>query len=281
MKRVLFLFLVMCLFVSALPAGSLTEIWESGGVLKTVESVNYDAERNMLYASCINGGPAVRDGNGFIAKLKPDGTIVQLKWVTGLNAPKGAAISGESLYVSDIDVLVKINIPSGKIIARFPAPGAQFLNDVAVGPGDAVFVSDSSSVSMVYKLKGKVLVPWFHDRKVPAPNGLASDGKSLFVGSFQTGVIAAVSFSDCSMRVVACSRFGVDGLIPLGGGRFLTSDWQGHIGIAGPGTRYVLLFDGRDNGINAADLGFIQSKGLLLVPTFFHNTVAAYKINVQ
>ncbi len=255
----------------------LTKVWETDPVLITVESINYDIKRNVLYASCINGAPAQKDGNGFIAKLKPDGTILQLKWVFGLNAPKGAAIAGNKLFVSDIDVLVEIDIETGKITARYPAPGAKFLNDVAVGPDGSIYVSDSSSVSAVYRFDGKSVSPWFRDIRVPGPNGLAVSGDTLMVGSGQNGVIAAVNFKTGQARIVARSKYSVDGLIPLGNKRFLTSDWQGHTGIAGPDGAYSLLLDTTGQRINAADLGCMFEKKLVFIPTFFHNTVSAYR----
>ncbi|NOZ13120.1 MAG: PQQ-binding-like beta-propeller repeat protein [Acidobacteria bacterium] len=277
MKKSIVPLLLVFLTVPGFTGNKVTKVWETAPVLTTVESVNYDARRNVLYASCINGSPAAKDGNGFISKLKPDGTVLRLKWVSGLNAPKGAAVAGSRLFVSDIDVLVEINIETGKIIARYPAPGAQFLNDVVLGPDGTIYVSDSSAVSAVYRFNGKSLSLWFKDKRVPGPNGLAVSGNTLIVGSGRNGTIAAVSFKTGRMRVIARSKYGVDGLIPLGNRRFLTSDWKGHTGIAGPDSAYTLLLDTAGQHINAADLGYISGKKLFIVPTFFHNTAAAYR----
>ncbi len=274
-----FLSFLMTAFVtiSGIAGEKPVKVWETEPVLTTVESINYDETRNVVYASCINGAPGAKDGNGFIAKLKPDGTLIQLKWVTGLNAPKGAAIVKNKFYVSDIDVLVEIDIPSGKITGRFPAPDAKFLNDVAAGPDGALYVSDSSAVSTVYRFDGKKLAPWFHDSRIPGPNGLAVAENHLLVGSGKNGVIASVSFKTASVKIVAHSEYGVDGIIPLGKNRFLTSDWQGHVGISGPGASYSSLLDTTARHINAADLGYIPAKKLVIVPTFFHNTAVAYR----
>jgi hypothetical protein len=39
--------------------------------------------------SNIDGKPDEKDGRGFISKISPvNGTIIELNWVTGLNAPK-------------------------------------------------------------------------------------------------------------------------------------------------------------------------------------------------
>jgi hypothetical protein len=72
----------------------------------------------------------MKNGQGFISKVSPtNGTIVELNWVTGLNAPKGMAVSDDSskLYVSDITDLVEIDIVSGQITNRYTVPESTFL----------------------------------------------------------------------------------------------------------------------------------------------------------
>jgi hypothetical protein len=59
-----------------------------------------------------------KDGNGYISRLTPDGKMASAKWVTGLNAPKGLRSAGSTLWVSDIDEIVAIDIGSGKITQR-------------------------------------------------------------------------------------------------------------------------------------------------------------------
>jgi hypothetical protein len=52
--------------------------------------VYHDTSADVLYVSCINGVPAdKKDEDGFIAKVGMDGKIINLKWATGLSAPKG------------------------------------------------------------------------------------------------------------------------------------------------------------------------------------------------
>ena len=106
------------------------KFWETSSSLKNPESVAYAPKQNVLLVSNVNGKPDQKDQNGFISKVSPsNGSIIELNWVTGLNAPKGIAISndGSKLYVSDITDLVEIDIASGKIIKRFNAPGSSFL----------------------------------------------------------------------------------------------------------------------------------------------------------
>ena len=83
--------------------------WESNEVFHIPESVFFDTEHNVLYVSNIDGSPVVKDENGFISKVTTEGKVIELRWITGLNAPKGMGKFKGKLYVSDIDQLVEID----------------------------------------------------------------------------------------------------------------------------------------------------------------------------
>ena len=135
----------------------ISRLWETPDDLKNPESVVYAPKQNVLFVSNIDGKPDQKDQSGFISKVSPsNGSIVELNWITGLNAPKGMAIydnnnSSSRLYVSDITDLVEIDIGSGKIIKRFNAPGSTFLNDVALDDQGNIYVSDTVT-NTIYKL---------------------------------------------------------------------------------------------------------------------------------
>ena len=119
---------------------TLTLLWESADSLMTNESVLFDTESGNLYVSNIEGqDPLQKDGKGSIAILSKEGKILNPAWITGLNAPKGMAISNGKLYVTDIDEFVEIDIATAKISNKWKVDGAQFLNDVATHNGTVYF----------------------------------------------------------------------------------------------------------------------------------------------
>ena len=59
-----------------------------------------------------------------------------------LNAPKGMAIVGDTLWVADIDAVRGFNRKSGALVANIAVPGAKFLNDVTAGP-DGLYITDT------------------------------------------------------------------------------------------------------------------------------------------
>ena len=134
------LYLILISSASA-DAKNLILNWELDG-LSNPESVIYDPKLNHLYVSNVNGSGVEKDGNGFISIVSLDGKMVQEKWVAGLNAPKGLALHGRTLYVADIDELVTININNGSIINKFKVNDAKFLNDVTASKNGDIYVSD-------------------------------------------------------------------------------------------------------------------------------------------
>src|SRR5919199_3412421 len=161
------------------------KLWETPSSLKNPESVAYAPKQNVLFVSNVNGKPDQKDQNGFISKVSPsNGSIIELNWVTGLNAPKGIAISndGSKLYVSDITDLVEIDIASGNIIKRFNAPGSAFLNDVVSDNQGNIYVSDTGT-NTIYKLDTNTkdnngtssLQVWLQNPQLNGPNGLHVD----------------------------------------------------------------------------------------------------------
>jgi sugar lactone lactonase YvrE len=167
----------------------INKVWETLPVLKTPESVVYAPKQDILFVSNIDGKPDQKDQKGFISKVSLfNGSITELNWLTGLDAPKGMAIYNNSkLYVSDITDLVEIEIDNGKITNRYNAPGSKFLNDVVVDNQGNVYVSDTGTNS-IYILDRNLmnnnnnnnasLRIWLQSPKLDAPNGLYFNDKN-------------------------------------------------------------------------------------------------------
>ena len=138
------------------PAYKLDLFWASDTLLRTPESVLFDRERDVLYVSNVNLNPWEKDGNGFISKMDLSGNIIELEWVGGLSGPKGMGVYGSTLYVTDIDEVVEVDIGSGEITRRTAVEGKPDLNDITVGDDGTVYVSGSSS-NTIYALKEGVI----------------------------------------------------------------------------------------------------------------------------
>src|SRR5690606_19130568 len=122
---------------------TLTKLWETDTILKTAEAVRYHPEKEMIYVSNIGGVPPnKKDGDGYIALLSKDGKILKKEWVTGINAPKGLHFFNDKLFVGDIDVVVEINVETGKIDKTHPITDAVFINDLDIDANGDIYVTD-------------------------------------------------------------------------------------------------------------------------------------------
>ncbi|MBE0652128.1 MAG: hypothetical protein IH595_14970 [Bacteroidales bacterium] len=274
MKKLIFL-LGICLPL-IMTAQSLEPVWETPRVMQTPESVFYNSQDNLIYVSNINGNPTKKDGNGFISLLNPDGKIIKLKWVQqGLNAPKGMAMKGQYLYVTDIDRLAEIDIRNQKIVNFYPAPGAEFLNDTQTGDNGMIYVTDTKK-GAIYILDNNRLYPWIIDPLLKGANGLAWENGKLLVGT--DDYLLQVDPTNKTLKKLVPNKGGIDGLVPLGNGKYLVSDWAGKIQIISPNEKSVILSNTTAEKINAADLGYIPGNKLVLIPTFFDNRIIAKQI---
>lgn len=251
---------------------TLTMVWETPETLITCESVLYDSSTGKIYVSNIEGNPTDKDGKGSISIIDKEGKIVNQDWITGLNAPKGMAISNGKLYVTDIDQLVEIDLETAKISNSYPVEGAEFLNDADAHDGKIYFTDMNKG--LLHVLEGGTVSTISEGNT--SINGVAVDANGKIYGLDGSGL--KMISSDGSSSMINSTVTGGDGLIILGGGNFVASRWAGEIYfVSGDGE--TLLLDTKDAGSNTADVGFIPEENLVLVPTFMKNKVVAYKLD--
>jgi sugar lactone lactonase YvrE len=258
------------------PPVKLTLKWETDSLLTTNESALYDKERDVIYVANINGTPDAKDNNGFISKLSTDGKITELKWITKLHAPKGLGLAGNKLYVADIDRVVEIDVVKGKISKTYPVEGAKFLNDVTVDSAGVVYISDTGAGNVMRLENGKLTK---YLENVDGPNGLLAEDSRLMVLTWNGKTVNTVDPSNKQITIQADSIENLDGIESMGDGAYLLSSWNGMIHYLDKDWKNVMVLDLRGDSINSADIEYIKEKNLLLVPTFFHNTVRAYEVS--
>ncbi len=256
-------------------SASLQKIWETPELLTTCESVCYNDATKTIFVSCIDGNPTDKDGNGFISQLSITGDIISLKWVTGLNAPKGMGIYSNKLYVTDIDRVVEIDIAKAVIIKEYQVEGAKFLNDITISKNGDVYISDMATAK-IHRIKNGILETWFTSEEFVNPNGLYYEDKEILVGT-RNGIYS-VRIEDKRLWHLIKDTGGIDGLEADGKGNYIISDWQGKIQLVNTGNEPIVLLNTSDKGINAADIEYIPEKNMLLVPTFSDNRVMAYEL---
>lgn len=213
------------------------------------ESVRYDADQDVFFVSNMTGYGSALDGNGYISRLSaanPDSAVVFAQGGRGgvtLDAPKGMAIHGDTLWVADIHALRGFDRHTGAPLATIDlAPyGAVQANDVAVGPDGTIRVTDTGIImgkdGVVYTGKDKIFAVGpggavtiaASGPSLRRPNGITWDGvgRRWIVLSFDpfVGEVAAMPADMSSRQVIRTGTGQLDGVEALPNGTLLFTSW--------------------------------------------------------
>lgn len=213
------------------------------------ESATYDADQDVFFVSNMTGYGSAQDGNGYITRMSagdPDSATVFAQGgrngVT-LDAPKGMAVQGDTLWVADISVLRGFDRHSGAPVGTIDlAPfGVVQANDVALGPDGSLRVTDTGIImgkdGVVYTGRDKLFVVGpgrtvriaMSGPALRRPNGVAWDpvGSRWIVVSFDpfVGEVAAMPPDMSSRQVIRSGSGQLDGVAVLPDGTILFSSW--------------------------------------------------------
>jgi len=252
----------------------LEKLWETDSVLKVPESVLFDGDNKVLYATNIDGtDPWGKDGKGSVAKVGLDGKVIATEWVIGLNAPKGMGLYKGKLYVADLNELVVIDIAGGKIEKRIVVTGAEGLNDVSVSKTGTVYVSDSK-LKKVFVVKDGVSELFLDTLK--GPNGLLMRGDDFYL--LDAGGMYKMNKDKTLTMITDGMDGGTDGIENISGNDFIISCWQGVVWYVNADGSKQQLLDSRPDKKNTADIGIDAKNKIIYVPTFWRNTIVAYRV---
>ncbi len=257
----------------------------------TPESALFDPKSGGYFVSNINGSPLEKDDNGFISVLHHTGKVHELKWIDGaakhvvLNAPKGMGIAHGRLYVADIDVVRMFDVKSAEPLGEIPVEGATFLNDIAVGPDETIYVSDSgltaefkaSGTDAVYSInKANQVKVLIKDANLGRPNGLLVGGGVVLVATFGTGELYGVGQKGDRSEPARIGKGQLDGLVRVNERDILVSSWASKAVLMGkPGGSFKPIIE----DVRApADLGYDSKRKRVLVPLFQDNALLIHQL---
>jgi len=250
--------------------------------LAVPESFIVDPSTGNYYISNINGQPLDKNGNGFITRLNPDGSVGQLKFIDGtrsgvtLNAPKGLLIRGGTLYVSDIDHVRAFDKISGAPVGDIDLTSfkPKFLNDLAMDKRGKLYISDMGTnrlfaVDTSKGYKASVLVS---DKRLASPNGIRFHKKrnGLVVATWDSGEIFHIDLTG-KIRPFMKTKLdtGLDGVdFDDEGNLYVSSFTGGKVFRVNKRGRVDVLASGL---VTPADISLDRKKRLVLVPSFNGN----------
>lgn len=266
-------------------------------VFKTPESVRYDADLDVFFVSNINGNPSQKDGNGFISRMRWDGSVDSLKFIAGgrngvvLNAPKGMAIAGDTLWVADVDQVRAFDKRTGAPIASVDLSKmrALFLNDVVIGPEGDLYITDTgirfaSDGSMshptrdkIFRISGRTPSIVIESDTLGRPNGITWDTQNtrFVLAPFGAADVQTWKPGDAAPASLVAGPGQYDGVELLADGRLLVSSWADsavHVVENGAERKFI-------SGVPApADFGIDTKRNRVAIPLFQGNRVEIWEI---
>lgn len=264
-------------------------VWQTEPVFQTPEAVLYDAKRDLLYV----GNYRRTDPNAtseFLSKVGTDGTILALKWVSGLDRPTGMAIYRDKLYVVERDKLTRINIDAERVEDRVPIVGARFSNDVTFDSKGIAYISDNGQdpETCIFRYKDGRIVPWMTAEQILRPNGLFIDGSNLVCFDNRRQALVRIDPNTKKLTEIAQIKSDAraigDGIVKVADQTYLVTAWSGESWIVGPGDKVKPCLDTNalkpvvGQRVNHADVGYVPQKKLWIIPTFFDHRLLAYEL---
>jgi sugar lactone lactonase YvrE len=263
--------------------------------LQTPEAVRYDPDLDVFFIANVNGNPAKKDNNGWIGRVRADSLGRATVFVAGgqdgvfLHAPKGMAIQGDTLWVTDIDILRGFDKRTGKFVAAvgFWSKNVTFLNDIVLGGDGALYLTDTgisfdasgqmahSGVDRVYRLAGRAMTEEVKGDLLAQPNGIAYDSANTRFLLAPVGGKDVQSWRPGALpEHFATGPGGYDG-IEIVNGRVYVSSWADsavHV-IENDTMRPIIR-----NVPAPADIGVDTRRKVIAVPLFNSGRVEYYKL---
>ena len=270
---------------AALPAATATRIALVEGFVAP-EAVRYDPDQDVYFVSSWGtGNPAATDNNGFISRMRPDGSVENLRFIAGgtggvtLHAPRGMTIVGDTLWVADADAVRGFHRRTGALLAivDFSALDRGFLNDVAADADGAVYVTDTGR-NKIYRVRGGPTLV-VSDILLGDPNGITWDAanRRFLVVPFGGGhTIRAWTPGRTELVSVGTSPGAkFDGVEILSGGRLLVAsqaDTSLHLFVGGTGRAIIRT------GGPPADIAVDTKRNRVAVPIVALNRVEIWTL---
>ncbi len=239
----------------------------------------------VYFISSTNG-----DDVGWVSKLAADGSMIDSRWATDLQNPRGMRVSGNRLWINNTTEVVGLNLdnPSDRIV--HPIDGAISLNDLATDSSGHAYLSDSMNSRVVRVDLATGENSTYISTLPSSPNGVLVQGDRLYIASWgvmsdrpeeraewitkTAGDLYWVSLKDStkSRHIIVPELGNLDGVEIDQKGNIYVSDWEsGKLYKISSGTKTVVGLGQYGQGL--ADIGLNSLTGELALPVMLSSEV--------
>jgi len=239
----------------------------------------------VYFISSTNG-----DDVGWVSKLAADGSMIDSRWATDLQNPRGMRVSGKRLWINNHTEVVGLNLdnPSDRIV--HPIDGAISLNDLATDSSGHAYLSDTMNSRVVRVDLATGENSTYISTLPSSPNGVLVQGDRLYIASWgvmsdrpeeraewitkTAGDLYWVSLKDStkSRHIIVPELGNLDGVEIDQKGNIYVSDWEsGKLYKISSGTKTVVGLGQYGQGL--ADIGLNSLTGELALPVMLSSEV--------
>ncbi len=239
-----------------------------------------------------NGSAGAKKDNGFISHVRLDGTVDALHFIQGgrggvrLDAPLGLALTGETLWVADVDHVRTFNALTGAPLRSYDLSrlGAKLLNGIGVSPDGSVYVTDTAvrlrggkphyvGPDHIYRIAGGRVSTALTGTTIRGPNGITwdADQHRFVVVSFMGNGVWGWDPASGALSRLATGPGKFDGVSVLPGGPVLVTSWaDSSVHVVRSGALPILI-----RGVlpTPADMHLDPAHGRIMVPLSSQNRV--------
>lgn len=257
-------------------APGLVKLWEIKNKFKYPESAVYDRKRDVIYVSNFTF-----ERDGFISRIKMNGEVDKIDWITGVMQPAGLCIFNDKLFIVGRYNLVEYDLAQNTISNRYPFPSPIFANDVSCDESGNIYVTDGAK-GAIYKFENGKFIEWIVGDSFLGANGILAEKGKVYVGTSHDGSLKSIDVTTKEISTIFTfnSSVTIDGLVKDENGNFLISDNEGRIFRITKDGKDELLLNTKAGQINIADFDYIPEKKLLIIPTLYSNRVIIYRIGI-
>jgi len=246
------------------------------------ESV-YQSGKNLYVADIGEAmSPVAKDGDGSIGRVDlSTGQLADAHFlpVDGkLNAPKGMAMNGDTLYVADVDRIVGFDVVSRRQVAEIAINGTGFLNDLVLG--DGILYASATDNGKIYAIDLKTLrYAALPVDSIAGANGLYYTGHKLYcvsIGNWShpDGTVYVIDVPKNTMEKLGDYKGLLDGVIILGNTLYF-SDWgkdqKGVLLAMDLSTKVVRALPGTISG--PADFTISKDRRYFIIPEMLQGKI--------